>query len=83
MSRSRIEEMQAEFSEGSPPEDIPAKEIVALYDAEAERSMVIVFFDSEDDYRRADAVLSAMPADETPGRRTAVEKYEVAVHQEV
>ena len=40
---------------------------------------MIVFFDNEDDYNRADATLSAMPADETPGQRTSVGKYEVAV----
>jgi hypothetical protein len=40
---------------------------------------VIVFFDNEDDYRRGDETLSAMPADETPGRRTSVSKYQVAI----
>ena len=50
-----------------------------LHDAEAEKSVVIVFFDNEEDYARGDATLSAMPADETPGTRTAVGKYEVAV----
>jgi hypothetical protein len=43
------------------------------------RSRRILFFDSEDDYRRGDEFLSAMPADETPGQRTAVTKYDVAV----
>jgi hypothetical protein len=50
-----------------------------LHGAEAEKSVVIVFFDSEEDYARGDATLSAMPVDETPGTRTAVGKYEVAV----
>lgn len=80
VSESRIEEMKEQIG-GGPPEEIPAKEIVMLYDAEAEKSLVIVFFDSEDDYARGDATLSAMPADETPGMRTAVGKYEVAVRQ--
>jgi hypothetical protein len=78
VSASRVEEMKQQIGEG-PPEDIPAKEIVMLHDAEAEKSVVIVFFDNEDDYARGDATLSAMPADETPGTRTAVGKYEVAV----
>jgi hypothetical protein len=65
--------------EGERPGDIPAKEIVMLHDPEAEKSLVILFFDSEDDYRRGDEVLSAMTADETPGRRTSVTKYDVAV----
>jgi hypothetical protein len=39
----------------------------------------IVFFDTEDDYRRGDQVLNAMPAGDTPGRRTSVAKYEVPI----
>ena len=78
VSASRVEEMKQQIAAG-PPDDIPAKEIVMLHDAEAEKSVVIVFFDSEEDYARGDATLSAMPADETPGTRTAVGKYEVAV----
>jgi hypothetical protein len=78
VSQDRVEEMKQQMNEGR-PDDIPASEIVMLYDAEAQKSIVVLFFDSEDDYDRADATLSAMPADETPGRRSSVGKYEVAV----
>ena len=61
-----------------PPPDVPAKGIVVLHDAEAGKAVVVLFFDSEDDYARGDAVLSAMPADETPGRRASVARYDVA-----
>ena len=37
-----------------------------LYDAEAEKSVVIVFFENEDDYRKGDEILNAMPAGDTP-----------------
>ena len=50
-----------------------------LHDAEAEKSLVIVFFENDDDYRRGDEFLSAMPTGDTPGRRTSVTKYDVAV----
>lgn len=75
---ARVEEMKGQMNEGR-PDDIPASEIVMLYDAEAQKAIVVLFFDSEDDYRRADATLSAMPASETPGQRTSVGRYEVAV----
>jgi hypothetical protein len=78
VSQDRVEEMKQQMNEGR-PDDIPASEVVLLYDAEAQKSIVVLFFDSEDDYDRADATLSAMPADETPGQRTMVGKYEVAV----
>lgn len=78
VGKERVEEMKQQMNEGR-PDDIPATEIVMLYDARAEKAVVVVFFDNEDDYNRADAVLSAMPADETPGQRTSVGKYEVSV----
>jgi hypothetical protein len=78
VSQDRVEEMKKQM-EGDRPDDIPATEVVMLYDAEAQKSLVVLFFDSEDDYNRADATLSAMPADETPGQRTSVGRYEVAV----
>jgi hypothetical protein len=83
VSRDRVREMQSEMQGSEPPEGVPAKEIIVLHDADAERSVVIVFFDSEEDYRRGDEILSAMPADDTPGRRTAVAKYDVAVRMAV
>lgn len=78
VGKDRVEEMKQQMEEGR-PDDIPASEAVLLYDADAETSLVVLFFDSEDDYNLADQTLSAMPAAETPGQRTSVGKYEVAV----
>jgi len=78
VSKERMEEMDREMREGQPPDGFPGKEIVVLHDPEAEQSLVIVFFETEDDYRRGDEMLSAMPAGDTPGRRTSVTKYSVA-----
>jgi len=74
----RMAQMRQEMQEDERPEDVPAKEIVVLHDPEAEKSLVILFFDNEEDYRRGDEALDAMPAEETPGRRSSVTKYEVA-----
>jgi len=78
VSKARMDEMDREMRDGQRPEGFPATEILVLHDPEAEKSLVVVFFENEDDYRRGDEVLSAMPADETPGRRTSVAKYDVA-----
>jgi hypothetical protein len=78
VSKERMAEMQREMEGGERPADVPAKEIVVLHDPEAEKSLVLLFFDTDDDYRRGDEVLNAMPADDTPGRRTSVARYEVA-----
>jgi hypothetical protein len=78
VSAERMEKMKQEMSDTGRPEDVPATEIIALHDPESEKSLVILFFDSEDDYTKGDAVLNAMPADDTPGRRASVQKYDVA-----
>jgi hypothetical protein len=74
----RMAEMQREMEGDERPDDVPAKEIVVLHDPEAEKSLVILFFENEDDYRRGDEALNAMPAADTPGQRTSVAKYDVA-----
>ena len=79
VSKERMEELAGEMREGDRPEDLPATEVVVLHDPEAEKSLVILFFATEDDYMRGDEVLSAMPADDTPGRRTSVTKYDVPI----
>jgi hypothetical protein len=81
VGRERIEEMRSEMQDGDPPEGLEATEIIVLHDAEAEKSVVLVFFDSEDAYRRGDEVLNAMPAGDTPGRRASVQKYEVPIRR--
>jgi hypothetical protein len=83
VSKDRAEQLKGEMSEGGPPEGLPATEIIMLHDADAQKALVILFFDTEDDYRQGDQTLNAMPADDTPGRRTAVSKYEVAVRMSV
>jgi len=79
VSKDRVEEMRREMSEQERPDDVPASELLVLHDPESERSLVLVFFENEDDYRRGDETLSAMPAGDTPGRRTSVAKYDVAI----
>jgi hypothetical protein len=79
VSKDRVEEMKREMRDGDRPQDIPATEVVVLHDPEEEKSLVILFFETEDDYRRADETLNAMPAGDTPGRRTSVTKYDVAI----
>ena len=39
----------------------------------------MLFFDPEADYRQGDETLNAMDSGETPGQRTGVAKYEVAM----
>jgi hypothetical protein len=75
----RIAQMKSEMEGSERPEDIPATEVIVLHDADADKSLVVVFFENEDDYARGDAALSAMPAGDTPGQRTSVAKYDVAI----
>jgi hypothetical protein len=79
VTKDRIEEIKREMAEGDrQPENMPATEFIILHDPESEKSVAILFFETEDDYRSADEMLNAMPAEDTPGRRTSVTKYDVA-----
>jgi hypothetical protein len=78
---NRMAELQKEMESGQPPQGLDPKEIIVLHDPAASTSTVILFFENEDDYRRGDEVLSAMPGDDTPGQRTSVAKYDVAFRQ--
>jgi hypothetical protein len=79
VNSERMAEMQKEMEDNSErPENVPAKEIVVLHDPETDRSLVILFFENEDDYRQGDETLNAMPTTDTPGQRTSVTKYQVA-----
>ena len=81
VTKERVEEMRREMEGSQPPEGLAATEVVVLHDADAAKAVAVVFFDNEDDYRRGDEILNAMPAAETPGRRTSVSKYDV-VHRQ-
>jgi hypothetical protein len=75
----RMAQMRQEMEGGERPADMPATEVIVLHDPEASKSLAIVFFDNEEDYAKGDAMLNAMPASDTPGQRTSVQKYEVAI----
>lgn len=78
VSQDRMDEMDREMQDSQPPEGFPDAELIVLHDPETQKSLVTVIFETEDDYRRGDEILSAMPADDTPGQRTSVTKYNVA-----
>ncbi len=79
VSKDRMQQMEKDMSEGQPPEGFPSAELIVLHDAGAEKSLVVVVFENEDDYKKGDEILNAMPAGDTPGQRSSVSKYDVAM----
>jgi hypothetical protein len=79
VTSDRMQDMRSQMEGSQPPEGVPAKEIIVLHDADAEKSLVLLFFDSEEDYQRGDEALNAMSSGETPGQRSGVAKYDVAM----
>jgi hypothetical protein len=79
VTKERIEQLRQEINEGDQPEGLNATEMLLLHDPSSDSSLAIVFFDDEDAYARGDEILSAMPTGDTPGQRTSVSKYDVAV----
>jgi hypothetical protein len=80
VSKERMDELDRQMQSGEPPEGMPAAELLVLHDPGAEKSIAIVIFENEDDYKKGDEILGSMPTDNTPGHRTSVTKYNVATH---
>ena len=83
VTKERVDQMRQEMEGTAPPEGLPVKELIVLHDADAEKAVVVVFFDSEEDYRQGDEALNAMPTEDTPGKRSSVKKYDVVHRQTV
>ena len=79
ITSDRMAEMASNIEGGEQPEGLNATEMMILHDPETERATAIVFFDNEDDYAAGDAILDAMPREDTPGQRTSVTKTNVAM----
>jgi hypothetical protein len=79
VTQERVDALAEQIGSGDRPEDLPASEIMLLHDAAGGTALAILIFDSEEDYARGDATLNAMPSDETPGQRTSVARYTIAV----
>ena len=79
VSSDRMNEMRQEMQDNDPPEGLEPQELLVLHDPEAEKSVVVVFFEDEEKYRRGDEMLSNMDPGDTPGRRTSVGRYDVAM----
>jgi hypothetical protein len=77
----RMAQMRQEMEGGQPPEGLEAKELIVLHDPDAQQSLVLVFFEDEDAYRSGDEILGNMDTGDTPGRRTSVTRYDVAMRQ--
>jgi hypothetical protein len=83
VTTERIAELRQQIEGGEQPEGLNATEMLLLHAPEDQSSLAIVFFDTEDDYRKGAEVLGGMPATDTPGSRTSVKKYTVAVRMTV
>ena len=77
VTSERVEQLRRDMSEGERPEGMPSTEAIVLHDPDSEQSLVVLVFETEDDYARAHEVLDSMPASDTPGTRTSVQKYDV------
>jgi hypothetical protein len=75
----RVEGLRQRIEEEGRPEGIPATEIMVLHDPDGRRSISILFFENDADYAIGDETLNAVPADTTPGTRSSVGKYRVAM----
>src|SRR5215470_12574827 len=67
VSQERMDELNSRMESGEPPEGMPDAELLVLHDPDSEKSIAIVIFDNEDDYKKGDEILGGMPSGDTPG----------------
>lgn len=79
VSADRMAELKQEMGQGERPEGLNSSEMMVLHDPDSSEAVAIVFFDNAEDYQRGHEILDSMPAGDTPGQRTSVKRYDVAV----
>lgn len=80
VDRQRIDDLKGRIESGeNAPEGMPSAQMRLVLDESQGTAAVMLFFDSEEDMRKADEVLSAMDASETPGTRASVDTGEVLI----
>ena len=62
-----------------PPEGVPSTALKVMLDEEQGTAVVLQSFDSMDDLKAGEAVLSAMDPGDTPGTRESVDRCEVMI----
>lgn len=67
-----VEEMDAE-----PPEGVDATRIQIVHDADQGTALALMFFETAEAMKAADAIMGAMDPSETPGTRASVDHGEV------
>ena len=77
VAADRMAELAQQVENGERPADVPITELLVLHDQDSGRALVLQFFANEADYERGAEVFSAMPATDTPGRRTSVDRFTV------
>jgi hypothetical protein len=76
----RIADLKERVAENEgPPEGVPATALRVLHDTEQGTAVVLQSFDSMDDLKAGEEVLSAMDAGDTPGTRESVDRCEVTI----
>ena len=74
----RVEKLISEIDESSgPPPGIKATGLQILLDRDQRTSVVLQFFDSEEDMRESEQAFDSMDPGETPGTRASVDRCEL------
>jgi hypothetical protein len=80
LASAQTRELATRHDRSGYPSEI-VKRAMLLVDRETNRGANLIFCETEDDLRRADAALNQMTPASGRGTRTSVEMYEVAVDE--
>jgi hypothetical protein len=79
VDQAQIDRIKSDVANNEPPEGMPPTTLRVLVDEGQNTAAVMQFYESEADMQKADEVMNAMDASETPGTRVSVDKGEVKI----
>ena len=80
---SQIDRIKNDVENNDPPEGMPPTKLQIVVDESQGTAAVIQTYESEADMQKADEVMNAMDASETPGTRASVDKGEIVVEGQI
>jgi hypothetical protein len=80
---AQIDRIKSDVDSNDPPEGMPPTTLRVVLDDGQNTAAVMQFYESEADMQKADEVMNAMDASETPGTRVSVDKGEVVIEGQI
>ena len=81
VTAERVESLVAGIDESGPPPGVSIKKLQLVFDEAQDTTVILQYFDTEEDLRTGAETFAAMDPSETPGSRASVDTGELKVER--